>query len=153
MQTFNLFNLHLSTSQHISWHVYALLLLILLLCLYYTIMPKLCQHNQVICVDCNYPSGCIKHNKLVSHEFQCIKSLAHMRSHSSCTGWGNGCNLLAYMIFSYLWWGHIYFCTTKFYYTRVTVDRDKLCCVPWQIIKPAVCFLLRLAPRWHESSD
>ena len=64
---------------------------------------------------------------------------------NNCPGWRNGCNLLTYVIPRYLWWGLIYLiCLPSLvYYAHVTVDSDKVCCVPW-----AVCSLLRLAPQW-----
>ena len=79
-----------------------------------------------------------------AHDFIVKLSLC-ICSHNNCPGWRNGCNLLAYVIPRYLWWGLIYLiCLPSLaYYAHVTVDSDKVCCVPW-----AVCSLLRLAPQW-----
>ena len=84
-----------------------------------------------------------------AHDFS-IKLSPCICSHNNCPGWRNGCNLLAYVIPSYLWWGLLYLISSPSlsYYAHVTVDSDKPCCVPWKIIKQAVCGLLRLAPQW-----
>ena len=73
-----------------------------------------------------------------------MKLSLFMCNYSNCPGWRNGCNLLTYVVPSYLWWGSSYLWKQLW----LILDSGKSCCVPLKSSKSAVCCWLRLPPQW-----